>query len=109
MKVLVVDDDREILELPRRLVKDLGCETLLASSGVEVLEILKADRVDVVVTDIVMPDMDGRTLTMRVKEAYPNVRVVASSGSVLRQGKKWPFDGFVRRPFDLDELRKVLS
>ena len=104
MKVLVVDDDREILELPRRLVKDLGCETLLASSGVEVLEILKADRVDVVVTD-----MDGRTLTMRVKEAYPNVRVVASSGSVLRQGKKWPFDGFVRRPFDLDELRKVLS
>ena len=108
-KVLVVDDDRAIRELLRRLVEDLGCEPMLAGSGAEALEILETERVDVVLTDIVMPDIDGRTLAGRVKEMYPGVRVVATSGSPLSRDKKWPFDGFVRRPFELEELRKVVG
>ena len=82
-KVLVVDGDRGIRELLRRLVEDLGYEPVLAHTGAEALEILTSERVDVVLTDIVMPDMDGRTLGMRVKKAYPSVRVVATSGSLL--------------------------
>ena len=108
-KVLVVDDERAIRELLRRLVEDLGCEPVLASSGTEALAILETERVDVVFTDIVMPDMNGRTLAMRVKEAYLSVRVVATSGNLLPRGEKGMFDGFVRRPFDLGELKGVLE
>ena len=107
-KVLVVDDKRAIRELLRRLVEDLGYEPVLASSGAEALEMLEAEQVDVVLTDIVMPDMDGRTLAMRVKEAYPGVRVVATSGNLLPRDGMGMFDGFLRRSFDLDEFGKVL-
>ena len=107
-KVLVVDDERAILKLLERLVEDLGCEPVLACSGTEALEILGADQVDVVLTDIVMPDIDGRTLAMRVNEAYPSVRVIAMSGTEKPQTGESPFDGFLRKPFELDELRQML-
>ena len=108
-KVLVVDDEPAILKLLKRLVEDLGCEPVLARSGAEALEILRTEPVDMVLTDIVMSDIDGETLAMRVKEAYPSVRVLATSGSLLSRREKWPFVGFVRRPFELDKLGKVLS
>jgi len=75
IKVLVVDDDGAILKLLERLVEDLGCEPFLASSGAEALNILKTEQVDVALTDIVMLDMDGRTLATRVNRAMRGARV----------------------------------
>lgn len=60
MKALLADDDDIVLSLLQRFAEMAGYEPLLAANGGEALEILEAERVHVVVTDLVMPIMDGR-------------------------------------------------
>ena len=109
-KVLLVDDEQEILNLLRQIVMGMGCEALLAGNGEKALEILRIEDVDVMVTDMVMPGIDGWTLATRVKEAYPDVRIVGISGRVEpRFEAKSPFDRFVGKPFSPKALRKEIQ
>lgn len=107
--VLLVDDEEDILELLRQFVERIGHEALLASHGEEALEILRTEHVDVMVTDIVMPVMDGWTLATRVRAAYPNVRIVGISGKVPPQSGESPFDVFVQKPFTLQVLGEAIG
>jgi len=109
-KVLLVDDEPEILNLLRQIVMGMGCEALLAENGEKALEVLETEDVDVMVTDLVMPKMDGWTLATRVKAEYPNVRIVAISGRVEpRLETKSPFDRFVGKPFSPRALRSEIQ
>ena len=91
-------------------LEELGYESRLARNGAEALEILRTEQVDAVVTDVMMPEMDGLMLATRVKEAYPEIRIVGISGTVeLQTGEGSPFDAFVGKPFRLHELRKAIA
>ena len=68
--VLVVDDEESILKLSRRLVQQQGYDCLVASNGFEAIKMMEKTQVDVVVTDISMPGMDGTELTKQIKENY---------------------------------------
>ena len=105
IKALLVDDETEMLDLLQQIVEGMGYECLLASNGADALEILRAEKVDVMVTDIVMPVMDGWTLATRVKEEYPDVRIVGISGRVEPRAGESPFDVFADKPFSLHALR----
>ena len=107
-KVLLVDDEKDVLALLHAFVERMGYESLLAHNGAEALEVLRTEKVDIVVTDIVMPEMDGWTLARQVREAYPDIRVVGTSGTEKPPSGESPFDAFVMKPFDLDELRKAI-
>lgn len=65
--ILVVDDDEAVRRLVQRLCQRSGYACSLASSGEEALQFLEGQRVDVVITDIVMPEMDGIELTSRIR------------------------------------------
>ena len=103
-RVLLVDDEAEVLDLLRQLMDRIGYESLLAGDAEQALEILRTEKVDVMVTDIVMPGMDGWTLAMRVREAYPDVRIAGISGKVLPRPGESPFDVFVDKPFSFQAL-----
>jgi len=108
--VLLVDDEAMIIDVSVLMLKNMGYEVLTAHNGKEAIEIYKqnADRIAIVVLDLVMPDMDGGEVYQRLKEIDSNVKVLLSSGyslndqaaEILNHG----CDGFIQKPFKLNEL-----
>lgn len=81
-RVLFVDDEPRVLEGIRRTMLEYGEEwvSLFATSALQALDIMAAEPVHVVVTDIAMPVMDGKALIAEMYEAYPDVVVLVLSG-----------------------------
>lgn len=80
--ILIVDDEEQIREMLGRHFRLLGYEVELARHGKEALEILQNKRVEAVITDIIMPEMDGIELLKRLKEDHPMIRIVVMTGYV---------------------------
>ena len=79
--VLVVDDDPEVLEILAVMLEDLGCEVVTATGPQEALEKLTADpRVEVLFTDIEMPEMDGYELAKQAQRVRSGLKVIVTSG-----------------------------
>jgi len=78
--ILFVDDEVQILKSLKRLFRGSGYEVYFADSGAMAIDILTNNRVDLVVTDIRMPEMDGFELLKHIKEDYPLTLRVALSG-----------------------------
>jgi DNA-binding NtrC family response regulator len=78
--ILIIDDDPEILRVLRKVLESAGHEVTEAPDGKKALRWFAGRPTDLVVTDIYMPEMDGLELLMRMREAFPEVRVVAMSG-----------------------------
>ncbi len=79
--VLVVDDDLDVADALVRSLRQHGYTVLLAHDGVEALEVLRASAVDVLLTDIDMPGMDGVTLAAHVREEKPDVVRILLTGN----------------------------
>jgi len=80
--VLVVDDEADVRELVREILKPAGIAALAASDGEAALGLLReaADRIDLVLTDVMMPVVDGPTLARRVQKDYPSLPVLFMTG-----------------------------
>ena len=80
--MLVVDDEPGLRDLACRTLEAEGYRTLEAGHGAEALEVMESapDMVDLVVTDVVMPGMDGRELARELRRARPGLRVLYVSG-----------------------------
>ena len=78
--ILCVDDEERALFLRKAVLQKFGFEVLPASSAREALEILAGNRVDLVLSDLLMPEMPGTELAKAVKERYPGLPVVIVSG-----------------------------
>ena len=78
--ILIVDDIPDIRELLSIILSDAGYEVLSASNGLEAIEILASNSIDLVVTDILMPKMDGIELINRAKESHKNLQFILISG-----------------------------
>jgi CheY-like chemotaxis protein len=108
--VLFVDDEEMVLELGVEVLKASGYAVLEARSGREAVESYEAnmDRIDLVILDIVLPDIGGGEVFDRIKGANPNAKVLLSSGysiegqatAILERG----CDGFIQKPFRMQEL-----
>ena len=81
--VLVVDDEPSICKLVREILEREGYRVHIAGHGLEALQIIASlETVSCVVTDLVMPNMDGITFGMKLHETYPNLATVVISGRV---------------------------
>ena len=117
--ILVVDDDPEILELLEELLKPLGYNVITVASGEEALEMtaLHMDKIDLLLTDVVLPGIKGQELAKQVLHSCPGVYVLFMSGilcpSMAHNDVGQHFEAFVRKPFSPNELlrkmRKVLD
>ena len=113
--VLLVDDEDIILEVSCELLETIGYRVLTAGCGKESIEIYKnnRDKIDIVVLDMVMPDINGAVVYKRLKEINPDVKVLLSSGysidghatEILNQG----CDGFIQKPFTLQSLSRKIK
>ncbi len=87
--ILIVEDDPTVGESLRHLLKKKGHEILLASNGKEALQLFRHEVVDLVITDVVMPKMDGIELLEGVKGLRPEteVIVISAQGTIEKIGR----------------------
>jgi len=76
LKILIVDDDAGICQSLRDLLEAEGCQVETAASGVYAMQWLERSRFDLVLSDVVMPDIDGYQLYQHVKKSAPNLPVI---------------------------------
>ena len=117
--VLLVDDEERILKVGREICKALGYQVITADSGKEALSIYKAkkDKINLVILDMVMPEMNGLETFLELKKLDPEIKVLLSTGysidekaqEMLRQGCK----GYLLKPYSVidfsHKIREVLE
>ena len=86
-RILVIDDQEPIRSLLRAVLEGEGHQVLEASNGRLGLELYRERSVDLVITDIVMPEMDGLEMILELTRNFLNVKVIAMSGSLESEGK----------------------
>src|ERR1019366_3832846 len=88
--ILVVDDESLLLTMSETILSEFGYHVLTASSGQKALSILSqpATKVDLVITDLVMPGMSGRELIEHIRQADPALPIICTSGYVMAEDKK---------------------
>lgn len=114
-KVLVVDDEKAIVQMLSMNLKSLGYNVIAAYDGYEALDILNYEKVDVILLDIMMPDMDGIEVCNRIK-SNPETRVIpiimVSAKTQIEDkvlGLNNGADDYLIKPFDIQELRSRID
>ena len=113
--ILLVDDEELIREVSREMLEAVGYNVLSAGSGKEAVNVYKKhqDTIDLVVLDLIMPEMGGGQVYDRLKEINPGVKVLLSSGysineeamSIMKRG----CDGFIQKPFRIINLSQKIQ
>lgn len=113
VSMLCVDDEPSMLVVLRRLLRAVPVEVFTAASGKDALEVLEQRRIDILVTDIEMPGMDGLALVSRVRREYPRIlRVVMTGGGTLERATDAINEGevirFFSKPFETEKFRSAI-
>ncbi len=106
--ILVVDDEELLRNLIVTFLSKLGHSCVTAIDGVDALDKIKGNKIDAVVTDIKMPNMDGITLTSKISIQYPGIPVMimtafeegGTAGIAIIAGAR----DFIKKPFSLNEF-----
>jgi nitrogen regulation protein NR(I) len=112
-RVLVVDDEQSLRKVLAATLQREGYEVSVCGDGEEAISALERDGADVVVTDLVMPRMDGLTLLRKVVARHPDVPVIVVTAhgridSAVEAMKAGAFD-FLAKPFDHGELKAIIA
>lgn len=78
--ILVVEDESALRELSASILRQEGYKVFEAANGVEALAVLEKERINLVLTDVIMPIMDGNVLAEKIRMLYPNIKIQLTSG-----------------------------
>ncbi len=111
--ILIVDDDDLVLKTLNVLISSLGYDCLLASDGIEAVELLSDRKCDLILSDVLMPNMDGLELLAYIRERRPEIDVIIATGFSERASyadviKAGAID-FIKKPIDQAELEAKLA
>ncbi|WP_119301488.1 response regulator [Dongia deserti] len=116
MRVLLIDDEPMVRKIVRRMLERLGHTVVEAENGRFGLNELAKSAVDLVVTDIIMPEVEGLEVLMAIRQQYPSVAVVAMSGSghasafnTLDFASKLGATATLEKPFTCDALARAIN
>lgn len=113
--ILVVDDEDIICEVTADALEMLGYEVSVCKDGTTAVEFFRdsQDKVDLVILDLVMPDMNGWTVCRKIKEINPNVKVLLTSGftkdTIPEKALHEAVDGFLEKPVQIIELSRIVA
>ncbi|OGP15013.1 MAG: hypothetical protein A2052_04890 [Deltaproteobacteria bacterium GWA2_54_12] len=112
-KILITDDDMDLRELLTEAIKNWGYEVSVARDGDEALRKLRMERFDIVITDLMMPGMDGLALLQKIKDLDKEILVIIITGyatieTAVKAIESGAYD-YIAKPFRLDELMIVIK
>jgi len=113
--ILLVEDDDAVRDITAEILQEIGYSTLIAATPQKALEICSSvqERIDLLLSDVIMPDMNGRELSRRIVEMRPDIRVLFMSGytaevidqkGILAEGLH-----FIQKPFDRATLHHKMQ
>ena len=114
--ILVIDDDATIQLVFSQFLTSLGHEIMQAENGKKGMSMIQETRPDLVITDIMMPEMDGLEILMQLRSTHDSVPVIAISGGMrslpvnfLQQAKLFGARYVFEKPVPLDVLRNAVT
>lgn len=115
-KVLVIDDDKELRDLARRMLESGGHSVIEAVDGVEGVKEFKKESPDVVIADIIMPNADGLDVIRRILDIKPKAKIIAISGggrlsgqTYLNHARKFGACAVLEKPFVPEQLLSLID
>ena len=125
-KILIIDDEKDVRIVLREVLQRAGYEALVAADAREGLDKLADEGVDLVITDVIMPGMDGVATVEKIREGYPDVPIIVISGggngapmdyepgaistsAYLASATNAGADRTLTKPFERQELVKVVD
>ena len=114
-RVLIIEDDNEVREFLESLLERSGYGTITAVNGKEGVEIFRSTPLDLVITDIIMPEKDGIEAIMDMKRANPALKVIAISGggraepeNYLHSARLLGADRTIKKPFTNEDILEAV-
>ncbi len=115
-KILVIEDNEDILSFYKRMLEMAGHEVVGALNGNEGTRLFREDPADVVITDMVMPEKDGMETIMELRKDFPGVKIIAVSGGgaigpycYLMTAQRLGANRILTKPVDMSELMKAVG
>ena len=107
--ILIVDDEERLRKALARSLSEGRCRVLAVASAEEALMLMIRERVDLVISDLIMPGMGGVMLSKSIKDAFPDVEIIIltayGSAESRRQAEEIGVAGYLEKPFDLNYLK----
>lgn len=111
--ILVVDDERTMLSLLEKILSQDGYQVYLATNGREALAVIEKQHVDIIITDVKMPELDGFGLLKIVKNEYPEISVIMMTGYgdtyTVKDALLLGADEYITKPFRSQEISLVVE
>jgi DNA-binding response OmpR family regulator len=110
MKILIVDDDLNILRFYKEELEEEEYEVVTASTGKDALEMFEKENPDIVTLDILIPDIDGISLLRKMKEKRPDIPILMSTAYDYRDDFTiWASEAYIIKSSDLSELKRTIK
>ncbi len=125
-KILIIDDEEDVRTALQQVLERAGYEVSVASTGNEGLDVMQREGADLVITDVIMPGIDGITTARKIREKYRDTRIVVISGggkaapdpyepdaistrSYLASASSAGADRTLTKPFDRNDILRVVE
>jgi CheY-like chemotaxis protein len=113
--ILIIDDDDQFRGMLRHMLRREGYEVAEARNGREGIACYRAMPTDLVITDLLMPELEGIETIRQLRRDFPEVKIIAISGggargtlNFLKPAKMLGAHRTLSKPFDLEELRQAI-
>ena len=109
LRVLLVEDNPQVRDFAEGLLADLGCNVVSTQTAEDALQKLASDRIDLILSDVVMPGLSGVELAQKVQEIYPEVPILLATGysdEIVDRGSEF---SVLLKPFGAADLSKAIA
>ena len=110
--ILIIDDEEKIRSVLSKIVEQLDLIPITAQDGLEALNLLKSEKIDLIITDLKMPQMDGSTFIVKSREINPKIPIAVISGYGDVKNATFALTrgafNFITKPFTIKEVENVI-
>ena len=113
--ILLIDDEELVINISEMMLKKLGYKVLKSHNGYEGIQLFEANKtgIDLIISDLEMPKMNGNEVLRRLREIDPEIKVMLSSGSLVDKDEQniinKGFNGLLKKPYNMKTLCEKMS